>query len=256
MRRFKTIRRNCGADEGKHITGRCRAPSSRPHSGSRSSFEFRTGWRWPDNGAAEEIPHGGHGGIRRRDNEILCLFERLRGRAGVTYSVARSSFLERDVPDLRHHRHPMNYVNQSPLQVGPILRSAFLFSLLNFPGASFGQDPIIVHYSDPSLTRLENQIGVNAAQKARFEDIIVKYRDPLSSTETDNSGQSTPRSGRHGGGRGSTQNSTDQSGAPPRRGKEKVTRDELDELATILTPAQIKKFQDLNDGAIKKRHSS
>jgi hypothetical protein len=37
-----------------------------------------------------------------------------------------------------------------------------------------------------------------------------------------------------------------------RGGKEKMTRNELDELATILAPAQIKKFQDLNDGAIKK----
>src|ERR1700722_2233856 len=179
--------------------------------------------------------------------------ERLCG-GEVTYSVARSSFLEREVADLRHHRHPMNHVHRSHLQLGPILWSAFLFSLLSFPGASFAEDPIVVHYSDPSLTRLENQIGVKAAQKDRFEDIVVKYRDPINSTGTDNSGQGTPRSGRHGGGKGSTQNSTDQSGALPRRGKEKVTRDELDELATILTPAKIKKFQDLNNGA--KRHSS
>jgi len=33
-----------------------------------------------------------------------------------------------------------------------------------------------------------------------------------------------------------------------------VSHEELDELATILTPAQIKKFQDLNDATGKKRH--
>ena len=150
----------------------------------------------------------------------------------------------------------MNFFNRSRLHLGPVLWSALLFSLLNFPRVDFAEDPIVVHYSDPSLTRLEAQIGVNAAQKDRFEDIVVKYRDPLGSTETNNSGQDAPRSGKHGGGRGSAQNSPDQSDALPRRGKEKVTRAELDELATILTPAQIKKFQDLNNGTIKKRHSS
>jgi hypothetical protein len=161
--------------------------------------------------------------------------------------------LERSVSDLRHG---MNYVNRSHLHLGPVAWYVFALSLLNFPRVDFAEDPIVVHYSDPSLTRLETQIGVGAAQKDRFEDIVVKYRDPLSSTETNNSAQGAPRSGKHGGGRGSTQNSPDQSDALPRRGKEKVTRAELDELATILTPAQIKKFQDLNGGTIKKRHSS
>jgi hypothetical protein len=149
----------------------------------------------------------------------------------------------------------MNYLNRSYAPLGLVLWPFFALSFLNFPRASFAEDPIVVHYSDPSLTRLEAQIGVTAAQKDRFEDIVVKYRDPLSSTDTDNSAQGAPRSGRHGGGRGSAQNSPDEAGAVPRRGKGKVTRDELDELATILTPAQIKKFQDLNDGKGKKRHS-
>jgi hypothetical protein len=84
-----------------------------------------------------------------------------------------------------------------------------------------------------------------------------RYRDPISSTETNNSASGTPRSGKHGGGRGSGQSSSDQLDALPRRGKERVTRAELDELATILTPAQLKKFQDLNGGrTIKKRPSS
>jgi hypothetical protein len=148
----------------------------------------------------------------------------------------------------------MNYFNRPHLPLGSVVWYVFALSFLNFPRANFGEDPIVVHYSDPSLTRLEAQIGVNAAQKDRFEDIVVKYRDPLSSTETGNSAQGAARSGRHGGGKGSAQSSPDQSSVP-RRGKEKVTRDELDELATILTPAQIKKFQDLNGGTIKKRHS-
>jgi hypothetical protein len=142
--------------------------------------------------------------------------------------------LKREVADLRHR---MNYVNRSHSHLGPVGWYVFALSLLSFPRADFAEDPIVVHYSDPSLTRLEAQIGVSAAQKDRFEDIIVQYRDLLSSTETNNSKQGAPRSGKHGGGRGSAQNSSDQSDALPRQGKEKVSRDELDELATILTPA-------------------
>jgi hypothetical protein len=150
----------------------------------------------------------------------------------------------------------MNYGNRSNLRFGSVLPSLFLLSFLNFPQSGFAEDPIVVHYSDPSLTRMEAQIGVNAAQKDRFEDIVVKYRDPLNSPDADNSTQRIPRSGRHSGAGGSTQNTPDATNPLPRRGKGKVTRDELDELATILTPAQIKKFQDLNEGTGKKHHSS
>jgi hypothetical protein len=150
----------------------------------------------------------------------------------------------------------MNCLNRPHLPLGSVAWSVFTLSLLNFPRVDFAEDPVVVHYSDPSLTRLEAQIGVNVAQKDRFEDIIVKYRDLLSSTVTNNSEQGAPRSGKHGGGKGPPENSSDQSEALPRFGKEKVTPAELDELATILTPAQIKKFQDLNSGKAKKRHSS
>jgi hypothetical protein len=159
-------------------------------------------------------------------------------------------------PDIVDLRHRMNYPNPSHFHLGTVAWSVLALSLLNFPQVDFAEDPIVVHYSDPSLTRLEAQIGVSAAQKDRFEDIVVQYRDPLNSAATNNSAQGTPRSAKHGGGRGSAQNSSDQSDALPRHGKEKVSRAELDELATILTPAQIKKLQDLNDGTIKKRHSS
>jgi hypothetical protein len=152
----------------------------------------------------------------------------------------------------------MNNGDRLNLRLGSALSSLLLLSFLNFPPSGFAEDPIVVHYSDPSLTRMEAQIGVNAAQKDRFEDIVVKYRDPLSNPDADNSGQRTTRSGRHSGGRSSTQNASDADGTDslPRRGKGQVTRNELDELATILTPAQIKKFQDLNEGPGKKRHSS
>jgi hypothetical protein len=90
---------------------------------------------------------------------------------------------------------------------------------------------------------MEAQIDVNAAQKDRFEDIVVKYRDPLSNADTDNSAQGIARTRRRSGARGSNQNEV---GAPPQSGKGKVTRNELDELATILTPAQLRKLQDIN----------
>jgi len=119
----------------------------------------------------------------------------------------------------------------------------------------------VVHYSDPSLARMEAQLAITPAQKARFEDIVVKYRDPQSNTDTDNSTQEAPRVGRHGGGRRSTQSEAEtpsqgDAKAPFERAKAKVSREELDELATILTPAQIRKFQDLNGATGKKRHPS
>jgi hypothetical protein len=40
------------------------------------------------------------------------------------------------------------------------------------------EDPIVVHYSDPGLVRLEKQLGITPAQRDRFDDIVVKYRDP------------------------------------------------------------------------------
>lgn len=104
---------------------------------------------------------------------------------------------------------------------------------------------------------MEAQIGITPAQKARFEDIVVKYRDQQSNTDTDNYTQGTGRTGRRGGGWGSIQGEAGtptQGGAraPFERAKAKVSREELDELATILTPAQIKKFQDLNGTTGKK----
>jgi hypothetical protein len=130
--------------------------------------------------------------------------------------------------------------------------------LLSFAVRGLAEDPIVVHYSDPSLTRMETQIGVTRSQKDRFEDIVVKYRDPLSNPNADGAEAQKPATGgRHrGGGQHSSQDdsvtpSQGESHGTLRRTKGKVSREELDELATILTPAQIKKFQELNSSSTK-----
>src|SRR5258708_13582983 len=112
------------------------------------------------------------------------------------------------------------------------------------PGPAMAEDPIIVHYSDPSLTRLEKQLGVTAAQRDRFEDIVVKYRDPINSSAAGNGNEGDTRpSGdqgqKHGRGRKSR---TGIFGV----GRRNISLQEEDELATILTPEQIKQFSDLN----------
>ena len=167
----------------------------------------------------------------------------------VTRSTSLSSLSGWDTS----HQARMDYFTRSYLRLEPVYWCVFALCSLSFPSADLAEDPIVVHYSDPSLTRMEVEIGVKAAQKDRFEDIVVKYRDPLNRTDADYSGQSKPRAGRHGGSRESEQ---EEAAAPFPRGKGKVSRDELDELATILTPAQLKKFQDLNAGKGSKRHSS
>jgi Spy/CpxP family protein refolding chaperone len=111
-------------------------------------------------------------------------------------------------------------------------------------GPTRAEDPIIVHYSDPSLARLEKQLGVTAAQRDRFEDIVVKYRDPINNSAAANGNEGDTRpSGdqgqKHGRGRKS---STGTFGG----GRRNISRQEEDELVTILTPEQIKRFEELN----------
>jgi len=113
------------------------------------------------------------------------------------------------------------------------------------------EDPIVVHYSDPSLARLEKQLGVTAAQKDRFEDIVVKYRDPINNSSAGNGNESD------------TQPSGDQGQKHERGrksgkgifggGRRNISRQEEDELATILTPEQIKQFEALNNKKPKGR---
>ena len=126
------------------------------------------------------------------------------------------------------------------------------------------EDPVVVVYSDPSLTRLEKEIGVTPAQKDRFDDIVVKYRDPQSSndagarTGADAESSSSQQSGGRGGGGGGRGR-----GGGGGRGGSAFTgakgdnlRQELDELATVLTPAQLQKFKDLSKHKKKPEHSS
>jgi hypothetical protein len=118
--------------------------------------------------------------------------------------------------------------------------------LFCFGCTALAEDPIVVHYSDPSLVRLEKQLGITPAQRDRFDDIIVKYRDPannvaapnVNENETPTSDQQKPKHGR-GGRKGNF------GGGNFGGGKRNIPRQELAELATILTPEQIKRFEDL-----------
>jgi hypothetical protein len=117
---------------------------------------------------------------------------------------------------------------------------------------SRAEDPVVVVYDDPSLTRLEKEIGVTPGQKDRFDDIVVKYRDPQASndgstrTGTDDSSDAGQQSGgRHGGSRGGG-GGGGKGGSAFTGAKGDNLRQELDELATVLTPDQLKKFKDLS----------
>jgi uncharacterized membrane protein YgcG len=124
------------------------------------------------------------------------------------------------------------------------------------------EDPIVVVYSDPSLTRLEKEIGVMPAQKDRFDDIVVKYRDPQASndagarTGADADSSSSPQSGGRGGGGGGhgRGGGGGRSGSAFTGAKGDNLRQELDELATVLTPAQLQKFKDLSKHKKKPEH--
>ncbi len=135
------------------------------------------------------------------------------------------------------------------------------FSVLTSAQLGLAVDPVVVVYSDPSLSRLEKEIGVTPAQKDRFDDIVVKYRDPESSNDgspkagADADSSASPHSGGRGGGGGGRGRGGGGGGG---RGGSAFTgakgnnlREELDELATVLTPGQLKKFKELNQGKKK-----
>jgi len=128
------------------------------------------------------------------------------------------------------------------------------FSVLTSAQLGLAVDPVVVVYSDPSLSRLEKEIGVTPAQKDRFDDIVVKYRDPESSNDAGpkagagaESSASPHSGGRGGGGRGRGGGDDGGRGGSAFTGaKGNNLREELDELATVLTPGQLKKFKELN----------
>ena len=143
---------------------------------------------------------------------------------------------------------------------------AGLLTLFVLTSAEFAQaeDPVVVVYSDPSLTRLEKEIGVTPAQKDRFDDIVVKYRDPQASNDSgarsgaDGDSSSSPQSGGRGGGGGGhgRGGGGGRAGSAFTGAKGDNLRQELDELATVLTPAQLQKFKDLSKRKKKPEHPS
>jgi hypothetical protein len=122
------------------------------------------------------------------------------------------------------------------------------------------EDPVVVVYSDPGLTRLEKEIGVTPAQKDRFDDIVVKYRDPQASNDGARTGADADSSssqqsgGRGGGGGGHGRGGGGRGGSAFTGAKGDNLRQELDELATVLTPAQLQKFKDLSKHKRKPQH--
>src|SRR5258708_15252047 len=128
------------------------------------------------------------------------------------------------------------------------------FVVLTSAQLGLAVDPVVVVYSDPSLSRLEKEIGVTPAQKDRFDDIVVKYRDPESSNDgspkagADADSSASPHSGGRGGGGGGRGRGGGGGGG---RGGSAFTgakgnnlREEIDELATRLTPGQPEKIKE------------
>jgi hypothetical protein len=136
-----------------------------------------------------------------------------------------------------------------------LVLSLLTVGLLTSAQFSLAEEPVVVVYDDPSLTRLEKEIGVTPAQKDRFDDIVVKYRDPQASNDDAgarpgadaDSSASSQSGGRGGGGRGHGGGGGGGRGGSAFTGaKGDNLRQELDELATVLTPAQLQKFKDLS----------
>jgi hypothetical protein len=139
------------------------------------------------------------------------------------------------------------------------VKTLLTFGVLTSAQLGLAIDPVVVVYSDPSLTRLEKEIGVAPAQKDRFDDIVVKYRDPESSKAAgakaggDADSSASPQAGGRGGGGGGRGRGGGGGGGGGGRGGSAFTgakgnnlREELDELATVLTPDQLKKFKELS----------
>ncbi|HXM01316.1 MAG TPA: hypothetical protein VN939_01860 [Chthoniobacterales bacterium] len=132
--------------------------------------------------------------------------------------------------------------------------------ILGVAQVGWAEDPVVVVYSDPSLTRLEKEIGVTPTQKDRFDDIVVKYRDPQASndgkTGVDADSSSSPQSGGRGGGGHGHGGGGGRGGSAFTGAKGDNLRQELDELATILTSEQLKKFKDLSKQKKKPEHAA
>jgi hypothetical protein len=172
-----------------------------------------------------------------------------------------------DKTPIRLHALPvrLSRITRIPMRPLLVLQSLLAMGLLASVPICLAEDPVVVVYSDPSLTRLEKEVGVTPAQKARFDDIVVKYRDQSrngdsgSGSDADAASAGSPQSGsRQGRGHGGTGGG---GGGRSRTGgftnaKGDNLRQEMEELATILTPEQLQKFKGLNQHKDKRRSPS
>lgn len=124
----------------------------------------------------------------------------------------------------------------------------------------FAIDPVVVHYDDPELTRLEKQLAITPAQKDQFDDIAVKYRDPGIAGNSAGVQGSGGRRGRRSSkqavtsGAPSEQNAKDkaQPEGNPGGPKRQVSKEEIEELKAVLTPSQLQTFIGLHQ--LKRKH--
>ena len=132
------------------------------------------------------------------------------------------------------------------------VKTLLTFGVLASVQLGLAIDPVVVVYSDPSLSRLEKEIGVTPPQKDRFDDIVVKYRDPESANTAggkpggDADSSASPQAGGKGGGGRGRGGGGGRGGSAFTGAKGSNLRDELDELTTVLTPDQLKKFKELS----------
>ena len=122
-------------------------------------------------------------------------------------------------------------------------------------------DPVVIHYDDPELARLEKQLAITPAQKDQFDDIVVKYRD----TGIARNSAGTPGGGGRRGRR--TPRQAGSSGAPSEQNGEdkaqpqvntwgtrnQASKEEIEELKAVLTPSQLQAFIGLHQSRRKHR---
>jgi Spy/CpxP family protein refolding chaperone len=122
-------------------------------------------------------------------------------------------------------------------------------------------DPVVVHYDDPELNKLEKQLAITPAQKDQFDDIVVKYRDTGIAGNNPGAQGSGGRRGRRGprkavtSGAPSEQNGEDKPQPQGNTGgaRRQVSKEEIEELKTVLTPSQLQAFISLHQSKRKHR---
>jgi Spy/CpxP family protein refolding chaperone len=122
-------------------------------------------------------------------------------------------------------------------------------------------DPVVVHYDDPELTRLEKQLAITPAQKDQFDDIVVKYRDTGIARNSAGTQGGGGRRGRRSPRQAETSDApSEQNGedkAQPqgntRGARRQASKEEIEELKAVLTPSQLQAFIGLHQSKRKHR---